>query len=165
MCVFNSSLALLSVQLDSVAPVLSSPSSVPSVISALNSPRNLSYQLARRPNQPNHFPLFPHPVNIVHTRTLASSFHSIVCFTVRCAQDFSRVRPSPIGPFPSHTPINPLDATLTSLPVSIDSKRLTQSLNPLNATLTKKRGGPRLPGRAIHHSLLTAPLIPLHYSP
>jgi len=41
---------------------------------------------------------------------------------------------------PTHAFINPLDATLTSLPVRIDSKQLTQSLNPLNATLTKRSG-------------------------
>lgn len=70
---------------------------------------------------------------------------------------------------PTHAFINPLDATLTSLPVRIDSKQLTQSLNPLNATLTKKSGGlpairmVRFPGfvTSLLHYVLTS--IPLHY--
>jgi hypothetical protein len=52
--------------------------SVPPAFSALKSPCTLSCQLARRPIQPNHFPLFPHPVNIAHTPTPANPFRSIV---------------------------------------------------------------------------------------
>src|SRR5580704_4329878 len=37
--------------------------------------------------------------------------------------------------------VSPLAATLTNLPASIANKRLTQSLNPLDSTLTKNRGG------------------------
>src|SRR5579863_4772705 len=121
----------------SAAPLSFSVNSLPSV---LRFPLDRSSQLFRHARQPNRFPLFPHPVNIVHTPTPANPFRSIVYFTVLSAQGFSRVRPSPITPFPSHAPINPLDATLTGLPVSIDSKQLTQSLNPLNATFTENRG-------------------------
>src|SRR6266705_2625156 len=35
---------------------------------------------------------------------------------------------------------SPLDATLTEMPASVDSKQLKQSLSPLNATLTKNIG-------------------------
>ena len=120
------------------APLSFSVNSLPSV---LRSPRSRATQHCPKQPQPNHFPLFPHPVNIAHTPAPTSPLRSIVYFTVLCARAFSRVRPSPIVPSSSHTPINPLDATLTSLPVSTDSKQLTQSLTPLNATLTKKRGG------------------------
>ena len=127
--------------LDPVVPPFSSLFSVTSANSALKSPRSLIVDFRRHPHQPNRFPLFPHPVNIAHTPTPANPFSSIVYFTVLCTRDFSRVLLSPIAPSPSHTPINPLDATLTSSPVNIDSKQLTRSLSPLNATLTKKPGG------------------------
>ena len=63
---------------------------------------------------------------------------------------------------PAHELINPLETTLTKPPVNIDSKQLTQTLNPLNATPTKITGGyltsrqrcPLSP-RTIHYSLLT----------
>jgi len=125
-----------------VVPPFSSLFSVTSANSALKSPRSLiaNINFRRHRQQPTRFPLFPHPVHIAHTPTPANPFSSIVYFTVLCTRDFSRLLPSPIAPFLSHTPINPLDATLTSLPVNVDSKQLTQSLSPLNATLTKKRG-------------------------
>jgi hypothetical protein len=37
-------------------------------------------------------------------------------------------------------PLNPLDATLMDLPVTIANKRLTVWLNPLDATFTKNAG-------------------------
>ena len=40
-------------------------------------------------------------------------------------------------------PVAPLSATLTGLLVSVDSERLTVTLTPLSATLTKKWGGAR----------------------
>jgi hypothetical protein len=40
---------------------------------------------------------------------------------------------------------NPLDATLMRIPVTVDSKRLTEKLSPLDATLTKNTGGRRWP--------------------
>jgi hypothetical protein len=36
--------------------------------------------------------------------------------------------------------LSPLSATLTTMPISVDSKGLTGKLNPLDATLTKKQG-------------------------
>jgi len=38
-------------------------------------------------------------------------------------------------------PVNPLAATLMDLPASVANKRLTAGLSPLDATLTKNRGG------------------------
>jgi hypothetical protein len=127
--------------LDPVVPLLSSSSSVNSLPSMLKSPPNPATQPCPKP-QPNRFPLFPHPVNIAHTPTPANPFRSIFYFTVLCTRLFSQILPSPIAPSPSHTPINPLDATLTSPPVNADSKQLTQSVNPLNAILTKKPEAP-----------------------
>jgi hypothetical protein len=63
------------------------------------------------------------------------------------------------------TPINPSEATLTNSPAKTDSKPLTQNLNPLDATLTKIGGAlPRASAITIHHSLLTLPIIRLHYA-
>ena len=42
---------------------------------------------------------------------------------------------------PTLPPVNPLTATLMDLPASVANKRLTVWLNPLDATLTKNRGG------------------------
>jgi len=42
--------------------------------------------------------------------------------------------------------LSPLDATLMDLPASVANKRLTAKLSPLDATLTKTRGGGILPG-------------------
>jgi hypothetical protein len=38
-------------------------------------------------------------------------------------------------------PLSPLSATLTKIPISVDSKRLTGKLSSLDATLTKNTGG------------------------
>src|SRR5712691_1756363 len=47
--------------------------------------------------------------------------------------------------FPCHTsensPVSPLAATLMDLPASVANKRLTVGLSPLDATLTRNRGG------------------------
>ena|SRR6266446_2518093 len=47
--------------------------------------------------------------------------------------------------FPCHasenSPVSPLAATLMDLPASVANKRLTVGLSPLDATLTKNRGG------------------------
>jgi hypothetical protein len=50
--------------------------------------------------------------------------------------------PSGVSPsrFEKSFTINPLDATLVNLPVSVDSKSLTATLTPLDATLTKTGG-------------------------
>src|SRR5580693_4455015 len=37
-------------------------------------------------------------------------------------------------------PLSPLSATLTNMPISVDSKELTEKINPLDATLTKNSG-------------------------
>jgi uncharacterized membrane protein YeaQ/YmgE (transglycosylase-associated protein family) len=47
-----------------------------------------------------------------------------------------------------------LEATLTRYPISVHSKGLTTTLNPLDATLTKNTGG----GPAICHQLLSLPV-------
>jgi hypothetical protein len=70
---------------------------------------------------------------------------------------------------PVHALINPLETILTKPPVNADSKQLTQTLNPLNATFTKIAGGyltSRLRYQLLttHHSLLTPPTNPLHYA-
>src|SRR5260370_25695839 len=39
----------------------------------------------------------------------------------------------------------PLESTLIEMPASVDSKPLTQSLSPLDATLTENQGGCRQP--------------------
>ena|SRR5260370_11290109 len=41
--------------------------------------------------------------------------------------------------------VNPLAATLKNLPASVANKRLAAGLSPLDATLTKKREGARVP--------------------
>jgi hypothetical protein len=45
-------------------------------------------------------------------------------------------------PLPTQAPLNPLETILTKSPVNVDSKQLTKTLNPLNATLTEIAGGP-----------------------
>src|SRR5260370_4122727 len=44
-------------------------------------------------------------------------------------------------------PVSPLAATLMNLPASVANKRLTPWLSPLDATLTKNRGGRKLTNR------------------
>jgi hypothetical protein len=85
------------------------------------------------------------------------------------------LRASPDTPsevlLPVHALINPLETILTKFPVNVDSKQLTKTLNPLNATFTKIAGGylasrqryPLWP-RTIHYSLLTGSINPLHYA-
>jgi hypothetical protein len=63
-----------------------------------------------------------------------------------------------------HTPINHLEAALTNPPAKADSKPLTQNLNPLDATLTKIAGLAYLAPARLTTSLLSLPLIPLHYA-
>jgi hypothetical protein len=47
--------------------------------------------------------------------------------------------------FATSVPVTPLEATPASPPISVASKRLTENVNPLEATLTKIRGGGLLP--------------------
>lgn len=130
--------------LNPVVPLFSSLFSVTSATSALKSPRSPIADFCPHPHQPNHFPLFPHPVNIAHAGTPASPFPSIVYFT-------TSVHPGGGG-------------TCTSRPLRSQStpyaKALAARLSPLDATLTQMHGGPRASyQRATLYSLLTT-----HYS-
>jgi hypothetical protein len=55
-------------------------------------------------------------------------------------QNFDHRNDSPEPESPSTPPQPPLESTLMEIPTSVDSKPLTQSLNPLDATLAKNRG-------------------------
>src|SRR6266852_6998872 len=57
------------------------------------------------------------------------------------------------------TPVTPLDSTLTDLSASVANKRLTESLNPLNATLTKNMAGG---GAASHSGTRPSPFVTRH---
>ena len=133
----------LSPRLNPFVPLFSSLFSVTSVTSALKSPRSPIAEFHPAAQQPNHFPLFPHPVNIAHAQTPANPSPSIVYFT-------TSVYPGGRGTSPSR----PLRSHLTPR-----AKTLAAELSPLGATLTKKQG---LPVSALHcpSSLLTT-----HYSP
>jgi len=67
-------------------------------------------------------------------------------------------KPSHLSPLHSHqhAALTPLAATLIHSPASVANKGLTETLNPLDATLTKKRGGGRvdfLLPRIVHAAL------------
>jgi hypothetical protein len=49
--------------------------------------------------------------------------------------------------------LSPLEATLTTIAVTTANKGLTEIVSPLNATLTKNRGG----AFDTHHSRITHP--------
>ncbi len=61
----------------------------------------------------------------------------------------SRSPRPPVGSIPGPSqyfsifapPVTPVEATLTQSPANIDYKQLTNNLSPLDATLTKNRGG------------------------
>jgi hypothetical protein len=61
-------------RLDPFVPLLSSLFSVTSATSALKSPRSLIAEFHPLAQSPNHFPLFPHPVNIAHAQTPIKPF-------------------------------------------------------------------------------------------
>src|SRR5579859_7365074 len=44
-------------------------------------------------------------------------------------------------PCPKRPSVSPLESIITRVPANVDSKALTENLNPLEATLTKIRGG------------------------
>ena len=120
--------------------------SVTSVPSALKSPRSPIAEFLPASQPPNHFPLFPHPVNIAHAQTPATPSPSIVYFTTSVypgggtLHSLSRVPLSPHAM--SHA---------CSCPVHNSFKR--------NA-YKKSRGPPRHPCTALpRYSLLTT-----HYS-
>jgi hypothetical protein len=110
-------------------PFVPLSSSLFSVTSALRSPRSVSTELPTREHQPNHFPLFPHPVNIAHAGTPvyperlgrgANPSSSIVYFTtcgypgggVICLSRRLRSHLTPCANTPAAR-LSPLDATLT----------------------------------------------------
>src|SRR5208282_4965877 len=128
------------------APSRHSLFSVASANSALKSPYNPNTQLCLSLPQPNHFPLFPHPVNIAHTTTRANPLSSIVYFILLCIPRGMRTS-SPIRSTPTTARLRNSTAT------------------PLNATLTKKQGGsPSITLPRPRYSLLTLPINPLHYA-
>jgi hypothetical protein len=118
-----------------------------SVTSALKSRRGLTTQLATREHQPNHFPLFPHPVNIARAGTPANPFPSIVYFT------------NPGHPGGGGT----CASRLLGSHSTPRARTLAATLSPLDATLTQMHGGhaPHTSARlSTHYSLLTT-----RYSP
>ncbi len=125
--------------LDPFVPLFSSLFSVTSATSALKSPRSPIAEFHRAAQPPNHFPLFPHPVNIAHAGTPANLSFSTIYFT-------TSVYPGGGGP---------------AAPCII-FKTAPTPVTPLDATLTKKRGAPpRQPCTALpRYSLHTT-----HYSP
>jgi hypothetical protein len=125
--------------LDPVVPLISSLFSVTSATSALRSRRSPIADFCQHPRQPNHFPLFPHPVNIARAGTPANPFFSIVYFT-------NPGYPGGRGTYPSR----PLRSHLTPR-----AKTLAAKLSPLDATLTQIQGSP------LHSSTRFA----THYSP
>jgi hypothetical protein len=128
-----------SIGLDPIVPLFPSLLSVTSATSALKSPRSLTTKPVARKHQPNHFPLFPHPVNIARAGTPANPFFSIVYFT-------NPGYPGGRGTYPSR----PLRSHLTPR-----AKTLAAKLSPLDATLTQIQGSP------LHSSTRFA----THYSP
>jgi len=72
---------------------------------------------------------------------------------VACSSNFVHPYPTRLPSCQHLAPVTPLNATLVSYPVSVDYKRLTEKLNPLDATLTKNTGWGALPfTRAPSHS-------------
>jgi hypothetical protein len=128
-------------RLDPIVALFSSLFSAPSVPSALKSTPSPIAEFYPATQQPNHFRLFPHPVNIAHAQTPANPSPSIVYFTTSVhpgggASTHSRARR--FRPMPCPTPAPAL------------------SITPLDATLTKIMGAPTTPHSC---SLLTT-----HYS-
>jgi hypothetical protein len=129
-------------RLDPFVPLLSSLFSVTSATSALKSPRSPIAEFNPLVQSPNHFPLFPHPVNIAHAQTPINPSPSIVYFTTSShpgggASEHSRARRFRSMPCPTPAP--------------------APSITPLNATLTKKQGLP--------YACLAPPILATHYSP
>jgi hypothetical protein len=123
-----------------IVPLFPSLFSVTSATSALKSRRGLTTQLATREHQPNHFPLFPHPVNIARAGTPANPFPSIVYFT------------NPGHPGGGGT----CASRLLGSHSTPRAGTLAATLSPLDATLTQMHGG---------HALHTSARLSTHYSP
>ena len=117
-----------------------------SVPSALKSPRSPIAEFLPASQPPNHFPLFPHLVNIAHAQTPATPSLSIVYFT-------TSVHPG--GGASTHS------LACHFLPMPCPTPAHALSVTPLDATLTKISGVPHaiLAPRYPRYSLLTT-----HYS-
>ena len=138
-------------RLNPFVPLLSSLFSVTSATSALKSPRSPIAEFNPLVQSPNHFPLFPHQVDIEHAQTSvyperlgrgANPSPFIVYFTTSVypgggASEHSLARRFRSIPYPEPAP--------------------APSITPLNATLTKKQGLP--------YACLAPPLLATHYSP
>jgi hypothetical protein len=176
--------------LDPIIPLFSSLFPATSVTSALKSPRNLTTQINPPRQQPDHFPLFPQPVDIQRTATpvyperprrganyraatAANPFRSIVYSTFLWIPPGWGARASlPLRPHstprPKQVPGSPttLNATFARRLAAAPSKTLVAKLSALGATLTKIMGGPTTPHSSAllstHHPLLTLPLNRLH---
>jgi hypothetical protein len=125
--------------LDPIVPLFPSLFSVTSATSALSSPRSPIADFCPHPHQPNHFPLFPHPVNIARAGTPANPFPSIVYLTI-----------------PGHPGGRGTCASrLLGSHSTPRARTLAATLSPLDATLTQIQGSP------LHSSTRFA----THYSP
>src|SRR5580692_11732703 len=110
----------LSPGLNHFVPLFFSLFSVTSANSALRSPRSPIAEFHPVAQQPNHFPLFTHPVNIEHAQMPANPSPSIVYFTTSVcpgggASGHSLARRFRSMPCPTPVPapsITPLNATL-----------------------------------------------------
>jgi hypothetical protein len=125
--------------LNHFVPLFSSLFSATSVPSVLKSPRSPFAEFHPVTQQPNHFPLFPHPVNIAHAQTSANPSPSIVYI-------ITSVHPG--GGASAHSHACCFCSKARSTAAS------TLPIIPLNATLSAKQGAPRPPRTA-----------PTHYSP
>jgi hypothetical protein len=92
---------------------------------ALKSPLRQSSQLYGPTDQPTRFPLFPHPVNMAHTRKPASPSPSIVYSTLLCIPG----KMDAAAPTPSRR-----------RPLLFPSAARRPLITPLNAMLTKNKG-------------------------
>jgi len=92
---------------------------------ALKSPLRQSSQLYGPTDQPTRFPLFPHPVNMAHTRKPASPSPSIVYSTLLCIPG----KMDAAAPTPSRR-----------RPLLLPSAARRPLITPLNAMLTKNKG-------------------------
>jgi len=142
--VITASLSLVSDQSESLVPFSLSFFSLPAatfVHSLSKSSHNVTTQSYPRRRQPNHFHLFPHPVNIQHTAAPLSP-HS-----------------TPPPARARNIPTAPLNATLTRNLGTAHSKVLAPRLSCLDATLTQMKGGSSSRPTPASYSLLTT-----HYS-
>jgi hypothetical protein len=92
-----------------------------------------------------HPSLIPEKIPSLFSNTYGNPFCNSLCFQIRAgmggwraALDIQTCKPSNL---PTRSiPLSPLSATLTKMPISVDSKRLAGTLSHLDATLTKNQG-------------------------